>query len=126
MSTEPIAVDLDELLARVPEGWTRFEIDGQPWAVSRVARARGRSVTLEAEQLGTTDRFGANIWLTSSGAVLKPCEVPAEKVLELLRALPHRSLCPASRAGGDVTGDDGEVGGPARPFLVDSRRLEPA
>jgi peptide-methionine (S)-S-oxide reductase len=87
VNTDPTA-DLDQLLARVPEGWTRFEVDGRPWAVSRVARADGRSVTLEAEQLGSGDRFGANVWLTSSGPVLKPCEVPPEKVLGLLRALP--------------------------------------
>jgi len=84
----PPADDLDELLARVPEGWTRFTVDGRPWAVSRVARADGRAVTLEAEQLGGADRLGANVWLTASGPVLRPCEVPPETVLRLLRALP--------------------------------------
>lgn len=85
----PTDDELDRLLARVPEGWTRFEIDGRPWAVSRVARAGGRSVTLEVEQLGGADSFGANVWLTSAGPVLKPCEVPPEKVLGLLRSLPE-------------------------------------
>lgn len=90
--------ELGRLLARVPEGWTRFEIAGRPWAVSRVPRGDGRTVTLEAEQLGGAEAFGANVWLTSSGPVLRPCEVPAEKVLGLLRALP------ASRA---VDAEDG-------------------
>jgi hypothetical protein len=89
VSTEPTADDLAPLLARVPEGWTRFEIDGRPWAVSRVPRADGRAVTLEAEQLGGAVRFGANVWLTSSGPVLRPCEVPPERVLGLLRSLPE-------------------------------------
>jgi peptide-methionine (S)-S-oxide reductase len=81
--------ELGRLLARVPVGWTRFEIAGRPWAVSRVPRGDGRTVTLEAEQLGGADAFGANVWLTSSGPVLRPCEVPAEKVLDLLRSLPE-------------------------------------
>ncbi|WP_201308809.1 hypothetical protein [Puerhibacterium puerhi] len=91
-ATGPDETDPDELgrlLARVPEGWTRFEIAGRPWAVSRVPRGDGRTVTLEAEQLGGADAFGANVWLTSSGPVLRPCEVPAEKVLGLLRSLPE-------------------------------------
>lgn len=93
---EPDADELGRLLARVPEGWTRFEIAGRPWAVSRVARGDGRTVTLEAEQLGGADAFGANVWLTSAGPVLRPCEVPAEKVLGLLRSLPEPEPEPAA------------------------------
>ena len=85
--------DLARLLTRVPEGWTRFQIDGLSWAVTRVPRGDGRTMTLEAEQLGGPVRFGANVWLTSSGPVLKPCEVPVEQVLGLLRALPEHGDC---------------------------------
>ncbi len=89
MIVPPTSEELAALLARVPEGWSRFEIDGEPWSVSRVARAGGRAVTLEARRLGSAEGFGANVWLTSAGAVLRPCEVPAEQVLDLLRALPE-------------------------------------
>lgn len=80
------ASDLDELIAAIPEGWSRTRIAGETWAVTRTTRAGGKVVSLDAERLGSAEQLGANIWLTSEGAVLKPCEIPAETVLRFLRA----------------------------------------
>jgi len=46
---------------------------------------------LTAEQLGGSVMFSANVWHTSNGPVLRPCEVPAETVLDFLESLPVRS-----------------------------------
>jgi len=78
--------DLDTLLEVIPEGWTRAEVDGRAWGVTRVTRAGGKAISLNAERLGDSEQLGANIWITSDGPVLRPCEVPAEKVLRFLRA----------------------------------------
>jgi peptide-methionine (S)-S-oxide reductase len=43
-------------------------------------------MSVDAERLGDTERLGANVWITSEGAVLRPCEVPEEKVRRFLRA----------------------------------------
>ena len=77
--------DLDELVARVPPGWTRVTYRGRPWGLSRGDHAGGRSVFVEADELGGPGRLSANVWFTADGPVLRPCEVPAGDVLDLLR-----------------------------------------
>ncbi|TDE14226.1 hypothetical protein [Jiangella asiatica] len=80
------AQELDTLLSSIPEGWSRAEVDGQAWGVRRVTRAGGKVISLNAERLGDTEQLGANVWITSDGPVLRPCEVPADKVMRFLRA----------------------------------------
>lgn len=87
-SHEPSGTELDRLLANVPAGWSRHTIGKQSWGVSRVEHADGRSTTLTAEQLGSPVRFSANVWHTSRGLVLRPCEVPADVVISFLQELP--------------------------------------
>lgn len=77
---------LDTLLRSIPEGWTRAEVGGQAWGVTRVTRARGKVISINAERLGVTEQLGANVWVTSEGPILRPCEVPAERFLQFLRA----------------------------------------
>jgi len=83
------ADDLDALVARVPPGWTRQVVEGRAWGITRVDRAGGRSSTIDGEELGGTRRMSANVWRTEGGTLLRPCEMPAEQVLEVLRALPE-------------------------------------
>lgn len=45
---------------------------------------------MTAEQLGGSVMFSANVWHTSNGLVLRPCEVRAETVLDFLESLPVR------------------------------------
>ena len=77
-------MELDELLARLPEGWTPVRYGGRRWALTRTTRAGGRSVSVLAEQLGGADLVSANVYRTAGGAPLRPCEMPAEKVLAFL------------------------------------------
>lgn len=68
----------------MPEGWTLVEYDGRRWGLSRVNRVGGRVITLYAEKLGGRDHVSANVYLTDSSELLKPCEMPTEKVLSFL------------------------------------------
>ncbi|MFI2364100.1 hypothetical protein [Promicromonospora sp. NPDC019610] len=77
---------LDALIGAIPEGWSRARVAGETWGVTRTTRAGGKVVSLEAERLGSAEGLGANIWFTADGAVLKPCEVPAERVMQFLRS----------------------------------------
>lgn len=81
--------ELDKLLSRVPDGWTRQVVNGRSWGVSRVEHVGGRTTTFTAEELGGSAMFSANIWHTSDGPVLRPCEVPATTVLDFLKGLPQ-------------------------------------
>lgn len=78
--------ELGTLLTAIPEGWSRAEIAGQAWGVTRTTHAGGKVISLNAERLGDAEQLGANVWITSKGPVLRPCEVPAEKVMRFLRA----------------------------------------
>ena len=78
-------VELDDLVARVPEGWTSVRYGGRRWSLTRTDRAGGRSVSLLAEQLGGPDVVSANVYRTAGGALLRPCEMPDAKVLAFLR-----------------------------------------
>ena len=77
--------DLGPLVDRVPEGWTAVTYRGRPYGLRRTSRADGRSVALYAEELGGTDVVSANVYRTATGEVLRPCEMPAEVVLDFLR-----------------------------------------
>jgi len=79
---------LAALVDGVPEGWSEVEYDGRRYGLTRVTRAGGRSSSIFAEELGGTDVVSANVYRTSTGDVLKPCEMPAQKVLSFLRREP--------------------------------------
>ena len=76
--------DLDALFARVPMGWSQVEYDGRRYAVTRTVHADGRSESVLAEELGGTDLVSANLYRLDGEDVLRPCEMPAEKVLAFL------------------------------------------
>jgi len=79
-------VTLFDLLDRVPDGWSVGTYDGRRYGVTRTARAGGRAVSVYAEELGGTDVVSANVYLAGEGREeLRPCEMPAAKVLTFLR-----------------------------------------
>lgn len=77
--------DLDALVRRVPVGWSEVLYRGHRWGVRRTDHVGGRSVAIQAEELGGTGWVSTNVLRLSSGSVLKPCEMPADQVLEFLR-----------------------------------------
>ena len=79
--------ELTELLAGIRPGWTRVEVDGRAYGLTRTDRVAGRTITLYAEELDGPDVVSANIWRTHDGDVLRPCEMPAEKVIGFLRSV---------------------------------------
>lgn len=42
-------------------------------------------MSVYAEELGGSDVISTNVYLTSSAEELRPCEMPAQKVLDFLR-----------------------------------------
>lgn len=77
--------DLAALLGRVPEGWTLVRYAGRPYGLSRSDHAGGGAVSVYAEELGGEDVVSTNLYRTAAGHVLRPCEMPAAKVLAFLR-----------------------------------------
>ena len=87
---------LARLLALVPDGWSEATYDGRRYGVARVARAGGRAVSVYAEELGGTDVVSTNVYVTAGGEELRPCEMPAEKVLSFLRGATFSEDCRGS------------------------------
>jgi len=75
------------LFDRLPVGWSRVRVAGRRYAVTRALRGGGRSESVYAEELGGGDVISANLYGTAAGAALRPCEMPAEKVLSFLADL---------------------------------------
>ena len=94
------AQDPLRLLARFPEGWSRATYAGRSWGVSRTSSVAGRVHRVYAESLagrGRTesaldpDVVSANLYRVGRRTELRPCEMPAEVVLDFLeRAVPAR------------------------------------
>ena len=87
-------MDLGGLLDALPEGWSEVRYADRRYGLTKITHAGGRSSSVYAEQLGGADVISANVYRTTSGDVLKPCEMPAAKVLDFLRAaavMPHFS-----------------------------------
>ena len=57
---------------------------GRRYGLRRTSRAGGRSVSIYAEQLGGSDVVSTNVYRTSGGDLLRPCEMPAATVLAFL------------------------------------------
>ena len=72
-------------LARFPEGYCVAVYRGVTYGVTKTTSLGGRSSKLYGEELGGTDFVSLNWYLTSRGEALKPCEMPAAKVLDFLR-----------------------------------------
>ena len=77
--------ELHALVERVPVGWTEVAYAGRTWGLTRSDHAGGGTTTLYAEELGGPDAVSANVWRTRGGDVLRPCEMPAQVVLDFLR-----------------------------------------
>lgn len=81
-----------------PEFVTRFDalpvggyggsFEGRRYRVVKSQMANGRSQKLEAEELGGNDYISFNLYRLANGqALLKPCEMPAEKVVAFVMGL---------------------------------------
>lgn len=69
----------------MPSGGYGATYAGKRYRVIKSVLVSGRSQKLEAEELGGPDYISFNLYRLASGqALLKPCEMPAEKVIEFV------------------------------------------
>ena len=68
-------------LHALPEGTFCGCAHGRRYIVTKTGLGQGRVTKLEAEELGGADYISLNHYELASGARLKPCEMPAAKVI---------------------------------------------
>ncbi|MGB3626743.1 MAG: hypothetical protein WA989_12990 [Henriciella sp.] len=71
-------------LARLPVGYGQGVFDGESWGVTVERSADGRRVKLYGEALGGADHVSFNLYRAGGTPRLKPCEMPAEKVMDFV------------------------------------------
>ena len=72
----------------LPTGGYGGTFEGRRYRVTKTVMATGRSQKLEAEELGGTDYISLNLYRLSDGtALLKPCEMPEDKVTDFVLGL---------------------------------------
>ena len=72
------------LFDRLPVGWSVVVFEGRRYGVTRSVHGDGRSQSVYAEALDGSDVVSANLYDVGGGGVLRPCEMPGEKVLGFL------------------------------------------
>ena len=69
----------------LPTGGYGGSYGGTRYRITKTVMATGRSQQLEAEELGGTDYVSLNLYRLADGtALLKPSEMPAEKVISFV------------------------------------------
>lgn len=74
-------------LATFPLGTFKGRAQGKDWIVTRTLVSAGRGEKLVAEALDGSDYISLNLYHLGSGDLLKPCEMPEEKVRAFVRDL---------------------------------------
>ncbi|MBX2873786.1 MAG: peptide methionine sulfoxide reductase [Saprospiraceae bacterium] len=82
-----------EKIQHIPNGYSEVMYEGNRYGLSRKDFNGGKSIKVFAEQLGGKDFISFNYYLTSEQHLLKPCEMPTEKVRQFLL---NFQLLPAS------------------------------
>ena len=89
-------MSLRSTLARFPEGAFDVDFDGRRYGAAKTTFAGGRSLKFEAWERGGDDYISLNLYHLGDGRdVLKPCEMPVEKVSHFLARmvlLPEREV----------------------------------
>lgn len=74
-------------LKALPSGYWQALYHSARWGVTVVRSADGRRIKLYGEALGGADHVSFNLYLTDHAPRLKPCEMPAEKVIAFVSAV---------------------------------------
>ena len=59
----------------------------RPYIVTKSALYKGKAQKLVAEELGGADYISLNLYRLASGPLLKPCEMPMQKVVSFVLGL---------------------------------------
>ncbi len=76
-----------EAFNALPLGTFNGVAHGRRYVITRQDFAGGASQKLLAEELGGSDYISLNVYRLASGARLKPCEMPEEKVVRFVLGL---------------------------------------
>jgi len=68
----------------LPLGYSEVMYENKKYGLTRTDFNSGKSIKLFAEELGGNDFVSLNYYITDSAEILKPCEMPEQKVIDFL------------------------------------------
>ncbi|WP_298898341.1 peptide methionine sulfoxide reductase [uncultured Psychroserpens sp.] len=68
----------------LPKGYSEVIFQDKKYGITRTDFNKGKSIKIFAEELAGNDFISLNYYITSDKELLKPCEMPDEKVLQFL------------------------------------------
>ena len=75
---------LSTKIKAIPLGYSSVLFRNKKYALTRTDFNKGKSIKVYAEELGGNDFISFNFYLSEKGEKLKPCEMPAQKVIDFL------------------------------------------
>lgn len=72
-------------IEKLPEGYSEGHYKGAKYGITKTVFNQHHSFKIYAKELGGNDFISLNYYLTSQNELLKPCEMPEEKVIDFLK-----------------------------------------
>ena len=74
-----------ELIRKIPVGYSEGIYNNIKYSVTKEVFNKGKSFKIYAKELKGNDFISLNYYITSTSELLKPCEMPEQKVINFLR-----------------------------------------
>jgi hypothetical protein len=72
-------------IKKLPVGFCKVIYNTKTYGVTRTDFNKGQSIKIFAQELGGTNFISLNYYCTTIAELLKPCEMPKEKVIHFLQ-----------------------------------------
>ncbi len=72
-------------LKSIQEGYSEGIYNDTKYGITKTTFNSGKSIKLYAEELGGNDFVSLNYYITKTKELLKPCEMPEQKVIDFLK-----------------------------------------
>ncbi|MFD2562369.1 peptide methionine sulfoxide reductase [Aquimarina rubra] len=73
-----------ENIKRIPEGYSEGIYNNVKYSITKEVFNNGKSYKVYAKELQGNDFISLNYYITSTSELLKPCEMPEQKVIDFI------------------------------------------
>ncbi|MBT8293622.1 MAG: peptide methionine sulfoxide reductase [Eudoraea sp.] len=73
-----------QLIQKIPEGYSEGIYNAKKYSITKESFNDGRSYKIYGKELQGNDFISLNYYITKDGELLKPCEMPEQKVIHFL------------------------------------------
>lgn len=71
-------------IEKIPEGYSEGSYNHRKYGITKTSFNTGNSFKIYGEELGGTNFISLNYYITKEKDLLKPCEMPEQKVVHFL------------------------------------------